>query len=761
MAVYGATPAARPGGAAARGTRYFVATAAAALIGCAALLASANLSATVSHFGDEVPLVSNAAIRAMSVNQELKYGEQLNSMPRIEPSVTLAVVSHGTAKTEDADLADLATVWAQEPAAELGTTAADLELATVQAAAVVPSDTEQLPASQKEATRKKKHSFVHETPKSSKSGAHEGPFKCEGPSDCGFAGDCVSGKCDCDAAWTGPSCTALALLPTKEDNGLRRPDRASWGGSVVKDGDTYHMYVADMIKGCGLRSWESASQITHATAKEATGPFKAQEVVKEVFAHNPTVHKMADGTFVIYHIDEYDIAVHDLAKEHCGAELLKFNTALSNHVLSMSTIEKQMNHHDHKVWPEPLKRRALGDSEIDVGTGKTVNDSGAVVSARNKVSKVLEAYKATPPGPDRALMGVKLLKVKKELLETIDATRHELFPDQYARKATTPMLAETEKMTGESLDAPDAGLPFVEKVTAESDGDEDEEEDVSLADEEKATLKPFPTVSPKILYSKSPNGPWKTMKENEGYGTRKCNNPAAETHSADGTVLLYCKFGIPGHYTYGVFKAADWRGPYKFQEMVKGVTGEDAFVWYSKKRAAYHMLFHTMPEKHPSTAWSRDGINWRALGHQHAAFNKTAELDNGKYVYAVQRERHQLLLDDDGEPQVLYNGMTTTRGAHGPVYSYTGAQAIRTSKSVRMRSDTFAMHSGAEAAAVPKAVKAAPKAKAVGGKEATPIAAVEVAAAARAETVAAAVAPATAAALVTPTGAPTTNGVPI
>ena len=36
---------------------------------------------------------------------------------------------------------------------------------------------------------------------------------------------------------------------------------------------------------------------------------------------------------------------------------------------------------------------------------------------------MLEAYKTTPPGPERASMGVKLLKVKKELLETIDATR--------------------------------------------------------------------------------------------------------------------------------------------------------------------------------------------------------------------------------------------------------------------------------------------------------------------------------------------------
>ena len=35
--------------------------------------------------------------------------------------------------------------------------------------------------------------------------------KCSASDDCGLAGDCRAGKCDCDAAWTGPTCTALAL----------------------------------------------------------------------------------------------------------------------------------------------------------------------------------------------------------------------------------------------------------------------------------------------------------------------------------------------------------------------------------------------------------------------------------------------------------------------------------------------------------------------------------------------------------------------
>ena len=55
---------------------------------------------------------------------------------------------------------------------------------------------------------------------------------CKTEHDCGLAGDCSGGKCDCDAAWTGPTCTRLALMPTAEESGMRRASHASWGGSV-------------------------------------------------------------------------------------------------------------------------------------------------------------------------------------------------------------------------------------------------------------------------------------------------------------------------------------------------------------------------------------------------------------------------------------------------------------------------------------------------------------------------------------------------
>ena len=80
--------------------------------------------------------------------------------------------------------------------------------------ALVPLEVEALPDSRKQAA------------------AAAAAGSCKTEHDCGLAGDCSGGKCDCDAAWTGPTCTRLALMPTAEESGMRRASHASWGGSV-------------------------------------------------------------------------------------------------------------------------------------------------------------------------------------------------------------------------------------------------------------------------------------------------------------------------------------------------------------------------------------------------------------------------------------------------------------------------------------------------------------------------------------------------
>ena len=80
--------------------------------------------------------------------------------------------------------------------------------------------------------------------------------------------------------------------------------------------------------------------------------------------------------------------------------------------------------------------------------------------------------------------------------------------------------------------------------------------------------------------------------------------------------MLYCKLTRikDGTMRYGVFKADKWDGSFKFVQMVNGDLGEgveDPYVIFSKKRQAYHMIFHRQDrkggDKKPSTAYSTDG----------------------------------------------------------------------------------------------------------------------------------------------------------
>ena len=67
-------------------------------------------------------------------------------------------------------------------------------------------------------------------------------------------------SCVCDAAFTGPKCAQLNLLPADADTlgqlWNRVDNTASWGGNVVRDDSgLYHMFFAEFLNHCGLDSW--------------------------------------------------------------------------------------------------------------------------------------------------------------------------------------------------------------------------------------------------------------------------------------------------------------------------------------------------------------------------------------------------------------------------------------------------------------------------------------------------------------------------
>ena len=134
-------------------------------------------------------------------------------------------------------------------------------------------------------------------------------WPCESAFDCSFNGECepATGSCKCDAAWGGPRCGELNLLPVDPAHpGLRFVDEAgrnvsTWGAPMLRDDATgvWHAWASEMEQGCGINSWRTNSHIVHATAPAPGGPWARKEEVFSAFAHEPDVVLGPDGELVM------------------------------------------------------------------------------------------------------------------------------------------------------------------------------------------------------------------------------------------------------------------------------------------------------------------------------------------------------------------------------------------------------------------------------------------------------------------------------
>ena len=114
-----------------------------------------------------------------------------------------------------------------------------------------------------------------------------------------------------EAKAPGPRPIIERLLPSPKDSGFRMEGFFVWGGSVIKVGDTYHLFASRWPEATKFPSgYLSHSEIVRATAKNALGPYQFQEVVLSgrgekwwdgQMCHNPKIVQ-SGGTFVLYYI---------------------------------------------------------------------------------------------------------------------------------------------------------------------------------------------------------------------------------------------------------------------------------------------------------------------------------------------------------------------------------------------------------------------------------------------------------------------------
>ena len=137
--------------------------------------------------------------------------------------------------------------------------------------------------------------------------------QCESSLDCGLNGDCIlqshgAKYCECDPAWSGNSNCTLMAFDALERNampGYYNLTESSWGGLPIEDGSGgYKLVHAQMAHGCGLETWTTNSivALSSSVSGKVEGPYQFERELLPPFAHNPTVRRAPDGTYLVYFI---------------------------------------------------------------------------------------------------------------------------------------------------------------------------------------------------------------------------------------------------------------------------------------------------------------------------------------------------------------------------------------------------------------------------------------------------------------------------
>jgi hypothetical protein len=100
-----------------------------------------------------------------------------------------------------------------------------------------------------------------------------------------------------------------AMQPAIKNAGFKMDGYILWCPSVIKVGNTYHMFASRWPEKYGLGGWTTYSEVVRATSDNLYGPYTFQEVViqkrpgmwDKERAHNPKIVKAGDK-YVLYYI---------------------------------------------------------------------------------------------------------------------------------------------------------------------------------------------------------------------------------------------------------------------------------------------------------------------------------------------------------------------------------------------------------------------------------------------------------------------------
>jgi hypothetical protein len=116
-----------------------------------------------------------------------------------------------------------------------------------------------------------------------------------------------------------------SLLPAVKNDGFAMDDYIIWCASVIKVGDTYHMFASRWPAQYGLAGCTSRSECVRATSTNLFGPYTFQEVVLQKRTNkwdNTRIHNVkivkAGSKYVLYYINSANQTGHAVADSVAG-----------------------------------------------------------------------------------------------------------------------------------------------------------------------------------------------------------------------------------------------------------------------------------------------------------------------------------------------------------------------------------------------------------------------------------------------------------
>lgn len=187
------------------------------------------------------------------------------------------------------------------------------------------------------------------------------------------------------------------ILPAPINGGYQETDYWIWGASVIQGEDgKYHMFASRWPKTVNFGNWVTNSEVVHAIANTAIGPYETQEVVlptrgKEYWdgmcTHNPRIIKYKDQYLLYYFGNTYSF--DKPTAENPGVPKDKWREAWMNKRIGVAISDSVFGPWKRLNKPVIEPRSGHWDASITSNPAPVVN---------KKTGEILLMYKSSTEG---------------------------------------------------------------------------------------------------------------------------------------------------------------------------------------------------------------------------------------------------------------------------------------------------------------------------------------------------------------------------